>query len=127
MNRNRGQKSGGGAATASIGIVAERAPWPWMPAAARCRNGARAGSACLCSRSEATRQPQADLDVWSKRLEGAQPAERQATLLHWQRDADLAGVRDADALKKLSAEEKKAWRKLWDDVAELLNKTDNAK
>ena len=49
------------------------------------------------------------------------------TLEHWQRDTDLAGVRDADALKKLSAEEQEAWRKLWADVAELLKKADNAK
>jgi hypothetical protein len=38
----------------------------------------------------------------------------------------VAGVRDADALKKLSAEEQEPWRKMWDDVAELLTKAGNA-
>jgi hypothetical protein len=36
-------------------------------------------------------------------------------------------VRDADALKILSAREQESWRKLWADVAEALKKTGNAK
>jgi tetratricopeptide (TPR) repeat protein/tRNA A-37 threonylcarbamoyl transferase component Bud32 len=65
----------------------------------------------------------ADLALCRKRLADATPAERQATrkmLQHWQRDTDLASVRDAATLKKLPAEEDQAWRKLWDDVAEML-------
>ncbi len=50
-----------------------------------------------------------------------------ATLEHWQRDTDLASVRDADALQKLTAQEQEAWRKLWADVAELLRKARDAK
>lgn len=48
-------------------------------------------------------------------------------LQHWQHDADLAGVRDAEALRKLSPEDQDAWRKLWADVAQLLKKAGNAK
>jgi hypothetical protein len=44
-----------------------------------------------------------------------------------QHDAVLASVRDADALKNLSAEEQAAWRKLWVDVAELLKNAGDAK
>ena len=40
----------------------------------------------------------------------------------WQEDADLAGVRDTNALAKLPATEHDAWHKLWDDVAVLLLK-----
>jgi hypothetical protein len=50
-----------------------------------------------------------------------------AELEHWQRDIDLVSVRDAAALKKLSAEEREAWRKLWADVAALLKKAGDAK
>jgi hypothetical protein len=39
---------------------------------------------------------------------------------HWQADADLAGVRDKDALAKLPEAERDGWKQLWDDVAMLL-------
>jgi hypothetical protein len=50
-----------------------------------------------------------------------------ARLEHWQRDTDLAGVRDADALIERSAKEQESWRKLRASVAELLTKAGNAK
>ena len=81
-------------------------------------------------RQQALAWLRADLEQWSKRLDGGRLDDRQlarATLEHWQRDSDLAGVRDADALKKLSGREQEAWRKLWADVAEVLKKTGNAK
>jgi hypothetical protein len=43
-------------------------------------------------------------------------------LQHWQQDADLASVRNKDALAKLPAEEQKAFTQLWADVAALLKK-----
>jgi serine/threonine-protein kinase len=43
-------------------------------------------------------------------------------LRHWQADADLAGVRDRDALAKLPADERRAWEALWVDVAALVNR-----
>jgi hypothetical protein len=49
----------------------------------------------------------------------------QQALQHWQADADLAGIRDRDAVTKLPAEEREACRQLWADVAELLKKGDN--
>ena len=76
-------------------------------------------------RQQALAWLRADLEQWAKRLEAGKPEDRQvmrATLEHWQRDTDLASVRDADALQKLTAQEQEAWRKLWADVAELLKK-----
>ncbi len=46
-----------------------------------------------------------------------------AALRDWQKDADLAGLRDAEVLKRLSAEERQACQRLWADVAALLAKT----
>jgi hypothetical protein len=64
----------------------------------------------------------ADLDLCAKQLkagkfEGAmQVAQR---LPRWQKDADLAGVREIKELAKFPAEEKQAWEKLWTDVQQL--------
>jgi tetratricopeptide (TPR) repeat protein len=40
-------------------------------------------------------------------------------LRHWQRDADLAPIRDEAELKTLPEAEQDQWRKLWADVAQL--------
>jgi hypothetical protein len=40
-------------------------------------------------------------------------------LRHWQRDADLASVRDLTALARLPPEECVAWVRLWADVVAL--------
>ena len=42
---------------------------------------------------------------------------------HWQEDADLATVRDRDALRKLPEAEQVAWRNLWAQVNTLLART----
>ncbi len=70
----------------------------------------------------------ADLDLWGERLKDSKPDGKvvRGALKHWQGDADLAPVRDAGAVPKLSAAEQQAWGQLWTDVAELLKKTDNA-
>jgi hypothetical protein len=38
---------------------------------------------------------------------------------HWQKDTDLAGLRDKAALDKLPAEEREACQKLWAQVEDL--------
>jgi tetratricopeptide (TPR) repeat protein len=71
-------------------------------------------------RQQALAWLRADLVAWTKLAESDKPAARkavQAALQHWQDDADLAGVRDKDALENLPEAERDAWRKLWDDVA----------
>ena len=67
----------------------------------------------------------ADLALWSKQLDGGEPDDRRIVgekLQYWQKDAALAGVRDAAGLAKLPADERKAWRRLWTDVQSLLDK-----
>jgi uncharacterized protein (UPF0128 family) len=54
-------------------------------------------------------------------------AAAQRTLRHWQRDADLAGVRGKEALAALPAGERAEWEKLWAEVADLLRRLDSAK
>ena len=46
------------------------------------------------------------------------------TLRNWQKDSDLAGVRDKAALARLPAEEQKAFAQLWADVAATLQKAE---
>jgi hypothetical protein len=48
----------------------------------------------------------------------------QRALLHWQKDSDLAGLRDKDALAKLPPEERAACKRLWADVAALRQKAE---
>ncbi|HVS34478.1 MAG TPA: tetratricopeptide repeat protein [Gemmataceae bacterium] len=72
---------------------------------------------------------QAELATWSQRIDAGSGVERMAAaqaLQRWTKEADLAGVRDVDALAKLPAEEQDAWRKLWAD-ADALRKRAEAK
>lgn len=67
----------------------------------------------------------ADLTRRTKQLETGKPADRavvQQMMRHWQQDTDLAWLRDAAALAKLSADEQKACAQLWADVGALLKK-----
>jgi eukaryotic-like serine/threonine-protein kinase len=67
----------------------------------------------------------ANLGAWGDRLDSGPPQVRPAiagTLSQWQRDPDLAGIRDAAALAKLPVGEQKAFTQLWADVAALLKK-----
>jgi serine/threonine-protein kinase len=70
-------------------------------------------------RSQALDWLRADLTALAKTTDRAVI---QRTLQHWQRDADLAGVRDKDALTKLPEGEAKAWQKLWAEVASHLRR-----
>ena len=45
----------------------------------------------------------------------------QATLQHWQEDADFSGVR-GDALTRLPEAERRPWQQLWADVRQTLSK-----
>jgi serine/threonine-protein kinase len=66
----------------------------------------------------------ADLALWGKEAEKGTPQARAAVqkmLRHWQKDPDLAGVRDA-ALAKLPEAERAEWQQLWGEVEALLKK-----
>ncbi len=76
-------------------------------------------------RKQASAWLRADLAFWTKLVANEIEAQNKfiaQTLQHWKVDADLAGVREEDALKKLSAEERQAWRSLWEEVNALLAK-----
>jgi serine/threonine-protein kinase len=65
----------------------------------------------------------ADLALRTKQLDSGQPADRtaaQQALQHWQKDSDLAGLRDPDALAKLPPAEREACTQLWAEVTALL-------
>jgi tetratricopeptide (TPR) repeat protein len=67
----------------------------------------------------------ADLALYAKRLKsGSRIGRRVVTqqMEHWQKDTDLTGIRDKEALAKLLAEERVAWETLWADVSALLKK-----
>jgi eukaryotic-like serine/threonine-protein kinase len=67
----------------------------------------------------------ADLAVWSRRLEKASAKERgeiASILQRWQHDPSLASVRDEAAVEKLPREAREAWRKLWQEVDKLRRK-----
>jgi WD40 repeat protein len=72
----------------------------------------------------------ADLQHWTKTLQAGKPEGRSAVLQqmqHWQRDADLAGVRDRAALAALPEEERRSWEQLWADVAALRDRAQQGK
>jgi hypothetical protein len=72
----------------------------------------------------------AELAVWSKLLESANPEQRAAiaqTLKHWQDDTDLAGVREPKMIDALSEPERDGWRTLWKSVAAALARAQGGK
>jgi tetratricopeptide (TPR) repeat protein/tRNA A-37 threonylcarbamoyl transferase component Bud32 len=76
-------------------------------------------------RQQALAWLRADLALWAQILETGKPQARAAVqqqLRHWQRDADLAGIRDAAWLVSLPDKELQACRQLWADVAALLKR-----
>jgi tetratricopeptide (TPR) repeat protein len=67
----------------------------------------------------------ADLARWRKLVDGNKPqagAAAQEALQQWQKDPDLAGLRDPEAVAKLPEAERVACRELWADVAALLQR-----
>jgi serine/threonine-protein kinase len=70
----------------------------------------------------------ADLALRAKQVESGQPAYRaevQRVMQHWQRDSDLAGLRDEVRLAKLPEAERNAWQALWGEVRALLERAES--
>jgi tetratricopeptide (TPR) repeat protein len=64
-----------------------------------------------------------DLAAWARKVDTGTEAERiqaQKTLAPWRDDPDLAGLRDADDLERLSPAERQQCRALWQKVTVLL-------
>jgi serine/threonine-protein kinase len=75
------------------------------------------------SRKQALDWLKADLAAWSKVLQTGPANARKAivkTLQDWRVDTDLAGLRDTEALKRLTAAEQAACRALWAELDALL-------
>jgi tetratricopeptide (TPR) repeat protein len=67
----------------------------------------------------------AALQIYRQQLKDkAQRAQVQQTLRHWQKDADLGGLRAPKELARLAAAERVAWQQIWTEVAELLKKAE---
>jgi serine/threonine-protein kinase len=69
----------------------------------------------------------AELAAFSKLLDSGPPPARAfvvRALTHWQKDTDLAGLRDKQALAQLPADEQKPCSQLWADVAALRKKAE---
>jgi predicted ribosomally synthesized peptide with SipW-like signal peptide len=65
----------------------------------------------------------ADLAAWTRLADDALFRERtRQALLGWQKDTDLAAVRDAARLALLPDAERGKWRQFWQDVADLLHR-----
>jgi serine/threonine-protein kinase len=76
-------------------------------------------------RAQAYRWLRADLALYARLAEQADPRAKQAVrqrLLHWRADTDLASVRDKPALAGLDADERQQWQRLWQEVDALLRK-----
>jgi tetratricopeptide (TPR) repeat protein len=76
-------------------------------------------------RKQALKWLEADLVLWTKRMESGPPQDRKtvaARLQHWQRNQDLAGIRDAALLAKLPPDEQEACMRLWAEVEAVLQK-----
>jgi tetratricopeptide (TPR) repeat protein/tRNA A-37 threonylcarbamoyl transferase component Bud32 len=70
----------------------------------------------------------ADVAAWSKVLDGNEPARKRhaaGILALWQKDSDLACIRDEAALAKFSEAERKAFRVLWADVESLRKRAED--
>jgi tetratricopeptide (TPR) repeat protein len=98
---------------------------------AGCGQGKDAGELTELERAQLRNQAlgwlQADLKAWdlqagSDKLQERQFAARQLRI--WQCHVDFAGVRDEAELKKLPENEQALWRKLWMDVAALVDRAE---
>jgi tetratricopeptide (TPR) repeat protein len=91
-----------------------------LAAAGRATDGSSLDSAARSRlRAQALDCLRRELATWAK-LVKAQPGNRSLEvkwMRHWLGDADLAGVRESDALAKLPPDEQAAWKALWEDVA----------
>ena len=66
----------------------------------------------------------AERDAWTKLLDSGRPEDRLTVvraLQHWQKDPDLAGVRDREPLAKLPEAERREWQSLWATAEALVS------
>jgi tetratricopeptide (TPR) repeat protein len=121
-----------GAFAAQPGLASHLGAWHRYSAAcaaalAGCGEGKDAADLTPMQRLRWRRQAltwlHADLRAWQRAL-AREPVKARAavvrTMQHWLADTDFNGVRGAEALGRLPAEERAAWVRLWADVTDLL-------
>ena len=69
----------------------------------------------------------AHLALLTRQIESADRADSLQSLRHWQKDSDLATVREAESLAKLPDAERKEWEALWADVEAVLKRAQQPK
>jgi tetratricopeptide (TPR) repeat protein len=85
---------------------------------------------CARLRAQALGWLRADLGLWAKQLKTETAQARTAVkerLQHWQRDPDLAGLRDAAGIGRLPEAEWGPCLKLWADVDALLRRAERGR
>ncbi len=68
---------------------------------------------------------QAELAASTRRLESGPSQDLSAiaqTLRFWEKDSDLAGIRETESLARLPADEQRVWHKLWADLDSFLKR-----
>jgi serine/threonine protein kinase/Flp pilus assembly protein TadD len=66
-----------------------------------------------------------ELNTWGRLLDKEPDKARPVVveqMRHWQADTDFAGVRGAESFARLPEAERQPWQKLWNDVADLLQR-----
>jgi hypothetical protein len=84
----------------------------------------------LMLRRQALGWLRADLVLYAMLARREEPAAKRFVrerLANWQRDGDVASVRDKEALDRLPDDERKEWGRLWDEVAALLKQVGDKK
>jgi hypothetical protein len=101
--------------------------------AARAGSAGDSGSLTVAERSgwraKALEWFSADLAVRRAQIKSGkaeQARDARAKLRYWQTDADLAGVRDTEALARMAETESDGWRELWRAVASLVETTNDS-
>ena len=82
------------------------------------------------ARTQALGWLRADLAAWGKRLDDGKPTDRalvEGRMRLWQKDPELAAVREAADVAKLPEAERAEWQKLWQDVEALAKRAGVAK
>jgi serine/threonine-protein kinase len=96
-------------------------------AAGQCEDARNLPDKVVCLlRRQALGWLRADLALYAQQAERDEAGRRlvRQRLAVWQQDADLASVRDTDALDKLHDDERASWRRLWEEVGQLRRKVD---
>jgi hypothetical protein len=120
--------------TPALSDVSHRYNAGCVAALAGCGLGEDAGKLSEAERAQWRKQARQwlvdELATLDKRRQGASAEDRarlRRTLMHWQTNADLAGLREPSALDKLPPAERQECRTLWSDIDALCKRAQDHK